>query len=103
MRDEERSLRYRHRGDIGAAYLQYNLKAGKWAAMVGNRYEYYHVHVTYPDGKRPAFGTHMGDWIPSITMGYNLKPTTLLKAGYNLRIQRPDINYLSPYRVSYSP
>lgn len=103
VRDEERSLRYRHRGDIGAAYLQYNLKAGKWAAMVGNRYEYYHVHVTYPDGKRPAFGTHMGDWVPSLTMGYNLKPTTMLKAGYNLRIQRPDINYLSPYRVSYSP
>lgn len=102
-RDETRSLRYRHQGDIGAAYLQYNLKINNWAAMVGNRYEYYHVRVTYPDGKRSPFGTHMDDWVPSVTLGYNLKPTMMLKAGYNLRIARPDISYLSPYQVSYSP
>lgn len=102
-RDETRSLRYRHQGDIGAAYLQYNLKINNWAAMVGNRYEYYHVRVTYPDGKSRPFGTHMDDWVPSVTLGYNLKPTMMLKAGYNLRIARPDISYLSPYQVSYSP
>ena len=102
-RDETRSLRYRHQGDIGAAYLQYNLKIKNWAAMVGNRYEYYHVRVTYPDGKSRPFGTHMDDWVPSVTLGYNLKPTMMLKAGYNLRIARPDISYLSPYQVSYSP
>lgn len=101
--DETRSLRYRHQGDIGAAYLQYNLKIKNWAAMVGNRYEYYHVRVTYPDGKSRPFGTHMDDWVPSVTLGYNLKPTMMLKAGYNLRIARPDISYLSPYQVSYSP
>lgn len=71
--------------------------------MVGNRYEYYHVRVTYPDGKSRPFGTHMDDWVPSVTLGYNLKPTMMLKAGYNLRIARPDISYLSPYQVSYSP
>ena len=102
-RDETRSLRYRHQGDIGAAYLQYNLKINNWAAMVGNRYEYYHVRVSYPDGKSRPFGTHMDDWVPSVTLGYNLKPTMMLKAGYNLRIARPDISYLSPYQVSYSP
>lgn len=102
-RDETRSLRYRHQGDIGAAYLQYNLKIKNWAAMVGYRYEYYHVRVTYPDGKSRPFGTHMDDWVPSVTLGYNLKPTMMLKAGYNLRIARPDISYLSPYQVSYSP
>lgn len=102
-RDETRSLRYRHQGDIGAAYLQYNLKINNWAAMVGNRYEYYHVRVTYPDGKSRPFDTHMDDWVPSVTLGYNLKPTMMLKAGYNLRIARPDISYLSPYQVSYSP
>ena len=101
--DEENSLRYRQKGDIAAAYAEYNLKVNKWAAMVGQRYEYYHVRATYPDGKRDAFSTHLNDWVPSVSMGYSLKPTMLLKAGYNLRIGRPDISYLSPYRVSYTP
>lgn len=101
--DAENSLRYRNKGDIAAAYAEYNLKVNKWAAMVGQRYEYYHVRTTYPDGKRDAFSTHLNDWVPSVSVGYNLKPTMLLKAGYNLRIGRPDISYLSPYRVSYNP
>lgn len=101
--DEERSLRYRHTGNIAAAYLEYNLKKGKWTAMAGSRYEYYKVDVSYPDGKREAFGTHMSDWVPSISAGFNLSDSKMLKAGYNMRIGRPDISYLSPYKVSYSP
>ena len=101
--DESRSLRYRHRGDIAAAYMEYNLKQGNWSTMVGNRYEYYKVRATYPDGKQDAFSTSLSDWVPSLTVGYSLKPTMLLKAGYNLRISRPDISYLSPYRESHTP
>lgn len=101
--DEENSLRYRHKGDIAAAYAEYNLKTGNWAAMVGQRYEYYHVRATYPDGKRSAFSKQLNDWVPSVSVGYNLKPSMLIKAGYNMRIGRPDISFLSPYRVSYTP
>ena len=101
--DAEQSLYFRHRGDIGAAYAEYNLKVGKWAAMLASRYEYYRIRATYPDGKRPDFGTHLNDWVPSASVGFSIKPTMLLKAGYNLRIGRPDISYLSPYRVSYTP
>lgn len=101
--DGERSLLYRHRGDIGAAYAEYNLKVKNWSLMAGSRYEYYRVRVSYPDGKRPAFSTDMSDWVPSLSMGYNLKPTMLLRAGYNLRLGRPGIGALSPYEVRNSP
>lgn len=101
--DTEQSLYFRHRGDIGAAYAEYNLKTSKWAAMLASRYEYYRIRATYPDGKRPDFATHLNDWVPSASVGFSLKPTMLLKAGYNLRIGRPDISYLSPYRVNYTP
>lgn len=101
--DTDQSLYFRHRGDIGAAYAEYNLKTGKWAAMLASRYEYYRIRATYPDGKRPDFGTHLNDWVPSASVGFSIKPTMLLKAGYNLRIGRPDISFLSPYRVSYTP
>lgn len=86
-----------------ATYAEYNLKVGKWAAMLASRYEYYRIRATYPDGKRPDFGGHLNDWVPSASVGFSIKPTMLLKAGYNLRIGRPDISYLSPYRVSYTP
>lgn len=101
--DEENSVRYRHHGYIGAAYAEYNLKIKKWAAMVGQRYEYYKVRATYPDGKHEGFSTHLSDWVPSMSVGFNLKPTMLLKVGYNMRIGRPDINSLTPYRTSYTP
>ena len=95
--DEERSLRYRHRGDIGAAYAEYVWSKNKWSIQAGSRYEYYHVKVSYPDGKRPAFTSKFSDWVPSLSAGFNLTDTQMLRAGYNLRISRPDISYLSPY------
>lgn len=101
--DDVRSLRYRHRGDIAAAYAEYSLKVRSWALQAGSRYEYYRVRVSYPDGKRPSFTTDMGDWVPTLSLGYSFKPTMMLKAGYNLRLARPDISYLSPYEVRNSP
>lgn len=101
--NDDRSLRYRHRGDIGAAYAEYNFKKNKWALMAGSRYEYYHVKVTYPDGKRSAFSTDMSDWVPSVSLGYNISDAKMLKVGYNLRIGRPDISCLSPYRDRSTP
>lgn len=101
--DTDASLRYRHRGDIGAAYLEYSLKKNKWMFKAGSRYEYFRAKVNYPDGKRPSFTSEMGDWVPSVSLGYSLKRTMLVKAGYSLRIGRPDISYLSPYEVHNSP
>ena len=101
--DETQSIRYRHQGDIAAAYVEYSLKTGAFSLMAGSRYEYYHVGVKYPDGKRPSFSSKMNDWVPSLSVGWNLAATTMVKAGYNLRIGRPDISYLSPYVVSYTP
>ncbi len=101
--DEEASLRYRHRSDIAAAYLEYSLNLDKWSAMAGSRYEFNRVRVSYPDGKRPSFSKTLSDWVPSLTVCYSVKPTMLLKWGYNLRISRPDIDFLSPYRESLTP
>lgn len=95
--DEERSIRYRHRGDIGAAYAEYVWKNDKWSIQAGSRYEYYHVKVSYPDGKQENFSSDFSDWVPSLSTGFNITPTQMLRAGYNLRISRPDITYLSPY------
>ena len=101
--NEDKSIRYRHQGNIAAGYAEYAFKTEKLSLMAGSRYEYYHVSVSYPDGKRPSFSSHMNDWVPSVSVGYNIKPTMMLKLGYNLRIGRPDISYLSPYVESFTP
>ncbi len=101
--DEESSLRYRHTSDIYAAYAEYMFKTGNWSIQAGDRYEYYHVRVKYPDGKRDAFSTHMNDNVPSISIGYNIKPTMLITAGYHTSIGRPNISSLSPYREMLTP
>lgn len=96
-RDEVNSINYRHRTDIVAGYGEYTLKVGGFTTRAGLRYEWSRNHVSYPDGKRATFNTTFSDFVPSLNFAYSLKPTVMLKAGYNLRIGRPDISYLSPY------
>lgn len=95
--DSDRSLLYRHRGDILGAYAEYSIKVQKLTAKAGVRYEYYNIDVTYPDGKRPGFDKKLNDFVPSVSFGYNLTETKMLKLGYNMRIGRPGIGSLSPY------
>ena len=101
--DVQNSLLYRQRGDIAAAYAEYNLKLHPFSAMAGLRYEHYRIHVTYPDGKRDDFKARLGDIVPSVSFGYSITEKQLLKLGYNMRIERPGINALSPYVVRSSP
>lgn len=101
--DPIRSLLYRHHGDILAAYTEYGITCKQLSAKAGLRYEYYNIDVTYPDGKRPDFDKKLGDFVPSVSFGYNLTPTKMLKLGYNMRIGRPGINSLSPYVTHNTP
>ena len=99
----ENSLLYRHRNDIAAGYAEYMLKLDKFSVRAGLRYENSHIKVTYPDGKRDAFSTNLSDFVPSLNIGYNISPTMMIRANYNMRIGRPDISYLSPYVDRSSP
>lgn len=94
---EDGSLLYRHRNDIMAGYAEYTLKLKKFTARTGLRYEHSQVSVDYPDGSQEAFDNHFNDLVPSVSFGYSLSEACMLKAGYNMRIGRPDISYLSPY------
>lgn len=102
--DSKRSLLYRHRGDILGTYAEYNIKIQKLTAKAGVRYEYYSIDVKYPNNaERPGFDKKLNDLVPSISFGYNLSETQMLKLGYNMRIGRPGINSLSPYEVHNTP
>ncbi len=97
--DKEASIDYRHRADIAAAYGEYTFKYDKFSTRAGVRYEYSYFDVSYPNAAttKDDFTADFNDLVPSINFGYNFSPTTLLKAGYNIRIGRPGIRNLSPY------
>lgn len=101
--NDANSLRYRHRSDIAAAYAEYQLKKGNWGLQAGARYEFFRVKVSYPDGKRPGFTSNFSDFVPNVSLGYNLKPTMMFKLGYNMRLSRPSISFLTPYVQQTSP
>ena len=101
--DVAQSLLYRHRTDISAGYTEYIYRLKRFSLRSGLRFESSHIRVTYPKGTRAAFSTRLNDWVPSLNLGYNLTDTQLLRLGYNLRIGRPDIYYLSPYVNHLSP
>ena len=101
--DVAQSLLYRHRTDISAGYTEYIYRLKRFSLRSGLRFESSHIRVTYPNGTRAAFSTRLNDWVPSLNLGYNLTDTQLLRLGYNLRIGRPDIYYLSPYVNHLSP
>lgn len=95
--DPERSLHYRHRSGVAAAYAEYKLALGKFSLQAGLRDELFKARVDYPDGKRPAFSRTINDLVPSVNLGYSLGPAQMVSAGYALRIARPGIDQLSPY------
>lgn len=101
--DVAQSLLYRHRTDISAGYTEYIYRLKRFSLRSGLRFESSHIRVTYPNGSRAAFSTRLNDWVPSLNLGYNLTDTQLLRLGYNLRIGRPNIYYLSPYVNHLSP
>ena len=106
MHDAQSSLLYRHRNGILAAYAEYMLKLNKFSTRAGLRLESSNIKVTYPgnnDPARTAFSTTLTDLVPSLNVAYNLKPTMMLRASYNIRIGRPDITFLSPYVNHISP
>lgn len=97
VKDDALSLRYRHRNGIAAGYIEYMYKLKKFSLRSGLRFESSHVRVSYSDGKRESFSSTLNDWVPSLNLAYNITDTQMLRATYNLRIGRPDINLLSPY------
>ena len=93
---EDTSTQFRHDTHIAALYLQYLLKAGRWSAMAGVRYEYSHISADYPDGSAEGFSKNLSDLVPSATVKYKFSDSNSLKLSYSASISRPGISYLNP-------
>ena len=87
---------------IGAAYSEYSGTFGAFGIKAGVRYE--HTWQTYFSSKdREPFSIQYGNLVPSASVQWSPAATQNIGLSYNMRISRPGITYLNPYRDTSDP
>jgi hypothetical protein len=99
--NEPGSTNYDYYNRIGAAYTEMSVNFGLIGIKAGARYE--HTWQNYSQDGGKAFRTDYGCLVPSATLQLNLGMTSNIGLSYNMRISRPGITYLNPYRDDSDP
>lgn len=101
--DEAHSSLFDQKQNILALYADYQLKLGKFGAKAGVRYEHTFMNVDYALHPEQNYSAGFDDVVPSVTLSYSLGMAQTLRLVYNMRLYRPGIWYLNPFRSSTSP
>ncbi len=91
-----RATNFIHTTSIGALYADYRHTFGPLSARAGLRYEYSHMKAKFKDGSEPDFSSNLNDWVPNLSLMWNVNDANSLKLSYSTRISRPDISQLDP-------
>lgn len=84
--------------DILAAYGSYTGKFSKWNVRAGLRYEYTRMGIRYKIGNYDDFTTKLNDFVPNASVTYRFDDASNLRMAYQMRISRPGLGVLNPYR-----
>lgn len=87
---------YKHRSDIGAAYVDYRGKFGKWSVRGGFRYEYSYFKSTFIEGEGSNYSASLHDYVPQASVQWRPTDISTFKLSYARRIERPNIWQLNP-------
>ncbi|MBQ8520892.1 MAG: TonB-dependent receptor, partial [Bacteroides sp.] len=101
--DESLTDEFEQNQNILAAYVDYMLKWKKLGAKAGVRYEHTFMNVEYDKMAERNFDADFDDVVPSAMLSWQLAPTRTIRASYNMRISRPGIWYLNPFRNTSNP
>ena len=95
-------LTYDYYNRIAAAYSEYSGNFGAFGLKAGVRYEY--TWQTYSSSALPqSFSVNYGNLVPSASIQWSPAATQNIGLSYNMRISRPGISYLNPYRDTSDP
>ena len=103
LQDNNMSSIFDQGQSIVATYADYQLKLKKFGFKAGVRYEHTFMDVKYDLQPERNFNAGFDDVVPTVNMSYMLGTTSTLKANYNMRINRPGIWYLNPFRDESNP
>lgn len=103
VEQEQLTSQYEQGQNILAAYSDYQLKWKQMGLRAGVRYEHTFMNVKYALLPERDFQAGFNDWVPSLNLSYMLSQTSTLRLNYNMRINRPGIWYLNPFRDTSNP
>jgi outer membrane receptor protein involved in Fe transport len=82
---------------VGAAYAQFSTPLTQKLSMIaGARYEFTDIKG-HQNEANSAFGSQFNNVLPNVSLAYTTKNFSKLKLSYNMRIERPSIEYINPY------
>ena len=96
--DNRPESHYQQTHNILAAYADYMVKTKKLSAKAGVRYEHTFSDVKYDKMAEKNFSAGFDNIVPSVRFGYQLAPSKMLSFSYHMRIARPNIELLNPFR-----
>lgn len=99
----DNSSEYNNNVDILAGYAEYNGSFGHFSTRLGARYEQTWERVKFEHGAGEDFNRHYGNFVPTASLTWGMASTTNLGVSYAMRITRPGISYLNPYRDRSNP
>lgn len=97
MRQDDNSVDMLHHQHIIAAYSTYSFRSGAFGTKVGLRMEESILDVNIKS-LNYKFDSDEFKLVPSFAVNYQITPMKSVKFNYNMRIQRPGISYLNPYK-----
>lgn len=91
--------------DILAAYASYTGSYNKWSVRAGLRYEYTRrgIHYRLKQPGYSDFTNNLNDLVPNASVTYRFGSAQNVRAAYQMRISRPGIYILNPFRNTLTP
>ena len=96
--DDSQAVKLNQFRNVAAAYAAYTGSFGSWTLKGGVRYEHTSMGVNYQIGGYTNFKSILNDWVPNASVAFNFANSSNLRAAYSMRINRPDLSALNPYR-----
>lgn len=84
--------------DVAAVYASYTGTYGNLGVKGGLRYEHTRMGNRYHTGDMTDFTRNLDDVVPNAAVTYNFSPMSNLRLAYQMRISRPTIDQVTPYR-----
>lgn len=94
---------YKHLQHILAAYTSYGIKYKKVGLKAGVRVEHTAQKVRFRTGSEENFDSDFTDIVPSALFSWQPSMFRNVQLTYNMRISRPGITYLNPFRQMITP
>lgn len=90
----------RHHQHVFGIYGEYNLRYKSLGLKGGLRYEYTSQKVMFDNYSVQDYSARFSDLVPSLLLSYSIGTSQNVTLGYNMRISRPGIQLLNPFRDS---